>query len=209
VDGAQSAPHLSIDVQALGCDFFVFSGHKLLGPFGSGALWGRRELLEEIPPYNVGGGSVESASLERAEFKGAPKRFEGGTDNPAGAVGFSAAVKMLRTTGSRRILEYERRLTEHGLEVLLSVPGLNLLGSPTPEDRLPIFSFTLEGYSGQELAKKLGNRGIAVSGGSLNASPLLRRFGLDEATRASCYIYNTTEELDALAAALMELSTAS
>ena len=206
VDGAQSTPHIPIDVRALGCDFFVFSGHKMLGPFGSSVMWARHELLEEMTPYNAGGGSVEKATLKRAEYKDPPQKFEGGTDNPAGTVGLAAAVKLLRDTGERRIMDYERRLTEHGLERLMNVPKLRLIGSFLPEDRLPIFSFVIDGYTGSELATKLGNRGIAVSGGSLNAGPCLAQFGLEEATRASCYVYNTLEELDVLAEALTELS---
>jgi cysteine desulfurase/selenocysteine lyase len=206
IDGAQSAPHLEIDVKALGCDFFVLSGHKMLGPFGTGVLWAKHGLLEEMPPYNVGGGSTEDATLRRAEYTGAPKKFEGGTDNPAGAVGMAAAARFLRDLGHQKAWTYEQRLVEHGLERLLAVPGLRLLGSIDPSERIPLFTFTLDGYDGQDLAKKLGNRGLAVSGGDLNAGPCLKRFGLEAATRASCHVYNTVGELDALAEALTALS---
>jgi cysteine desulfurase/selenocysteine lyase len=206
IDGAQSAPHLEIDVKALGCDFFVFSGHKMLAPFGTGVLWAKHDLLEEMPPYNVGGGSTEEATLRRAEYADSPKKFEGGTDNPAGAVGMAAAARFLRDLGQQKAWTYEQRLVEHGLERLLAVPGLRLLGSLEPSERVPLFTFTLDGYGGKELAKKLGNRGLAVSGGDLNAGPFLKRFGLEEVTRASCHVYNTVGELDALADALEELS---
>jgi cysteine desulfurase/selenocysteine lyase len=206
IDGAQSAPHLEIDVKALGCDFFVFSGHKMLGPFGTGVLWGKHDLLEEMPPYNAGGGSTESATLKRAEYTNSPKKFEGGTDNPASEVGFATTANFLRNTGQQRIWAYEQSLVAHGLERLLAIPGLRLLGSTNVEERVPLFTFTLEGYEGKELATKLGNRGIAVSGGDLNAGPCLKRFGLEKVTRASCHAYNTTAELDALADALEELA---
>jgi cysteine desulfurase / selenocysteine lyase len=208
VDGAQSAPHLEIDVRTLGCDFFVFSGHKMLGPFGTGAMWARHGLLEEMPPYNVGGGSTESATLKRAEYTDPPKKFEGGTDNPAGAVGMAAAADFLRNAGQKKLWAYEQGLVAHGIERLLAIPGLRLLGPTDPSQRVPLFAFTLEGYGGKELAAKLGNRGIAVSGGDLNAGPALKRFGLEEVTRASCHVYNTTDELDALAEALEGLSKA-
>jgi cysteine desulfurase/selenocysteine lyase len=155
-----------------------------------------------MPPYNVGGGSTEEATLRRAEFTDPPKKFEGGTDNPMGAVGMATACRFLRSTGQQRIWEYEQGLAAHGIDRLLAIPGLRLLGSADPTRRVPLFSFTLEGYGGKELARKLGNRGIAVSGGDLNAGPCLKRFGLDEVTRASCHAYNTTRELDALAEAL-------
>lgn len=206
IDGAQSAPHLEIDVKALGCDFFVFSGHKMLGPFGTGVLWAKHDLLKEMPPYNVGGGSTDEATLRRAEYTGSPKKFEGGTDNPAGAVGMAAAARFLRNLGQQKAWAYEQRLVEHGLERLLAVPGLRLLGSVDPSERVPLFTFTLEGYDGKDLARKLGNRGLAVSGGDLNAGPCLKRFGLEEVTRASCHVYNTVGELDALADALTALS---
>jgi cysteine desulfurase/selenocysteine lyase len=206
VDGAQSAPHLKIDVRALGCDFFVCSGHKMLGPFGTGVLWAKRDHLEEMPPYNVGGGSTEEATLRRARYTDSPKKFEGGTDNPSGAVGMAAAARFLRDLGQKKAWAYEQQLVEHGLERLQAVPGLRLLGSLEPSDRVPLFTFTLEGYEGKDLAKRLGNRGLAVSGGDLNAGPCLKRFGLEEVTRASCHVYNTMGELDALADALVELS---
>jgi cysteine desulfurase / selenocysteine lyase len=205
IDGAQSAPHLEIDVRALGCDFFVFSGHKMLGPFGTGAMWARHDLLEEMPPYNAGGGSTEEATLRRAEYTDPPKKFEGGTDNPAGAVGMATAATFIRTTGQQKLWAYEQKLVEHGMERLLAVPGLTMLGSAEPSERVPLFTFVIDGYTGTELAKKMGNRGIAVSGGDLNAGPCLKRFGLEDVTRASCHVYNTTRELDALAEALTEL----
>jgi len=169
---------------------------------------GAAEILERMTPYNVGGGSVESAEYRRARYADPPKKFEGGTDNPASNIGFAAAAKLLRRTGLAKITRYQQQLTEYGLERLLSIPGLSLIGSPTPENRLPMFSFRLEGYSGEELGQKLGNRGIAVSSGTLNAKPLLNELGFDDATRASCYFYNTTEELDILAGVLFELSKA-
>jgi cysteine desulfurase/selenocysteine lyase len=206
IDGAQSAPHLEIDVNALGCDFFSFSGHKMLGPFGTGVLWAKHDLLEEMPPYNAGGGSTEEATLRRAEYTDPPKKFEGGTGDPAGPVGMAAAARFLRELGQQKAWTYEQRLVEHGLERLLAVPGLRLLGSHEPSERIPLFTFTLEGYQGKLLAKKLGDRGLAVSGGDLDARPCLKHFGLDDVTRASCHVYNTVGELDVLADALAGLS---
>jgi cysteine desulfurase/selenocysteine lyase len=206
VDAAQSAPHLRIDVQELDCDFLAFSGHKLLGPFGTGALWGRSDFLEEMTPFNAGGGSTEHATPRTAQYTDPPKKFEGGTDNPSGAVGMAAATDFVRDLGHRAIWDYEQRLVERGLEKLPAVKGLTLLGVMKPEERVPLFSFTLEGKDPQKVARKLGDRGIAVSAGNLNADPLLKRLGLESVVRASCYVYNTTREIDALVEALHEIA---
>jgi cysteine desulfurase / selenocysteine lyase len=206
IDGAQSAPHIDIDVQELGCDFFVCSGHKMLAPFGTGVVWGRREILAEMTPYNVGGGSAKAATFKRATFEGPPKRFEGGTDNPSGALAMAAAINTLRTLGPAKAWQYEQRLVGHALERLLPIPGLAIIGSTEPDNRLPIFTFVLEGHSGKDLARKLGERGIAVSGGDLNAGPFLERLQLEEVTRASAYVYTTAEEIDVLTEALAEIA---
>jgi cysteine desulfurase/selenocysteine lyase len=178
----------------------------MLGPFDTGVLWAKHDLLEEMPPYNAGGGSTEEATFRRAEYTDPPKKFEGGTGDPAGTVGMAAAARFLRDLGQQKAWTYEQRLVEHGLERLLAVPGLRLLGSLEPSERIPLFTFTLEGYEGKLLAKKLGDRGVAVSGGDLDAGPCLKRFGLEDVTRASCHVYNTVGELDALADALAALS---
>jgi cysteine desulfurase/selenocysteine lyase len=202
VDGAQSAPHFPIDVGSLGCDFFAFSAHKIGGPFGEGALWAKRELLARMTPHQFGGGAVEDATLRRHRFKSAPDSLEAGTGNPAGAEGFRAAIDVMNNLGRDQIWSYEQKLVEHGLERLASIDGLTLLGSAVPEERIPLFTFTYKKLDGTELAKRLARRGIAVSGGPLNAHPTLKRFGLDSATRASCWAYNTMQELDTLADAL-------
>jgi cysteine desulfurase/selenocysteine lyase len=205
VDGAQSAPHLKIDVSKLGCDFFVFSAHKMGGPFGEGALWASAGMLEQMDPIEWGGGTVEEATPHRAKFAPPPKAFEPGTGNPAGAIGFATAVKLVQEVGEGAIWRYEQRLVERAFEVLCSVPNLTLLGSREPWERVPIFTFSYRNLDGEELASRLGARGIAVSGGNLNAQPALNRFGLDSACRVSCWFYNTVDEIDQLGEALISI----
>ncbi|HEV7593494.1 MAG TPA: aminotransferase class V-fold PLP-dependent enzyme [Gemmatimonadaceae bacterium] len=205
IDGAQSAPHLKINLSELGCDFFVFSAHKLGGPFGEGALWASSDMLDQMDPIEWGGGTVEEATTHRAKFAPPPKSFEPGTGNPAGASGFRAAVELIQRVGERQIWEYEQQLVARGLEVLGSIPDLTLLGSKEVWERVPIFSFSYKDLDGELLASRLGDRGIAVSGGNLNAQPALKRFGLESACRASCWLYNTVDEIEQLGEALVSI----
>src|SRR4029077_18553563 len=205
IDAAQSAPHVPLDVQALGCDFLVFSSHKMLGPMGAGVLWGSRERLGEVVPCQAGSNMAHHVDLAVQEFEHAARRFGAGTPNVSGAVGLAAAVGYLRSADPSALVRREARLTEYGLERLSHVRGLRLLGPRTPEQRLPVFSFVIPGHSPGEILRHLDSRGIAVRAGDLAALPLLKRLGVTEAARASCYVYTETSELDRLADALNQL----
>ncbi|MFW6201701.1 MAG: cysteine desulfurase [Gemmatimonadota bacterium] len=198
VDGAQGAPHLKLDVGALGCDFYALSGHKMCGPMGIGALWARRELLEEMPPYQGGGEMIDVVEAERSTWAAVPHKFEAGTPNVAGAVGLAAAVDFLEGLGHDAIEAHERTLVEHGLERLADVDDLTLFGPTTPEDRTAAFSFGMEGIHPHDMATILDTRGIAIRAGHHCAQPLMKRLGVPATSRASCYLYNTADELDRL-----------
>lgn len=206
IDAAQSAPHVPLDVRALGCDFLVFSGHKMLGPMGVGVLWGRRGLLEEMSPYQAGSNMAHAIDFSSQEFEHAAHKFGAGTPNVAGAVGLAAAAAYLRDQDRSAIEQHEAQLTRHALKQLAGVPRLRLLGPRSSEQRIPVFSFVLPGHPPAEVLRHLDARGIAVRAGDLAARPLLRRLGVDAAVRASCYLYTQTGELDRLAAALHELT---
>jgi cysteine desulfurase / selenocysteine lyase len=206
IDAAQSAPHVPLDVQSLGCDFLVFSGHKMLGPMGVGVLWGRRELLEEMSPYQAGSNMAHAVDLASQEFEHAARKFGAGTPNVSGAIGLAAAVEYLRTQDRGAIERHEAQLTQYALEQLTDISGLRLLGPHSAAQRVPVFSFVLAGHSPAEILRYLDSRGVAIRAGDLSALPLLKRFGVSAAARASCYLYTQTEELDRLAAALRELT---
>ena len=205
VDAAQSAPHVALDVQALGCDFLVFSGHKMLGPMGVGVLWGSRERFEEMVPYQAGSNMAHHVDLTAQEFEHAAHKFGAGTPNVSGAVGLAAAVEYLRTQDRGALARHEEQLTGYGLERLSHVRGLRLLGPRSPKQRLPVFSFVIPGHPPGAILRHLDARGIAVRAGDLSALPLLKRLGVTEAVRASCYLYTETSELDRLADALHQL----
>src|SRR5690606_29800160 len=202
VDGAQGAPHLKVDVQALGCDFYTISGHKMCGPMGIGVLWAKRELLEEMPPYHGGGEMIHVVELERSTWAEVPHKFEAGTPNVAGAVGMAAAVEFLESIGHDALWAHEQALVRHGLERLGAVPGLRLFGPRNPEERTAVFSFVLEGVHPHDIATILDAEGIAVRAGHHCAQPLMKRLGVPATARASCYLYNTPDELDRLVDAL-------
>jgi len=202
VDGAQGAPHLKVDVQALGCDFYTISGHKMCGPMGIGVLWAKRELLEEMPPYHGGGEMIHVVELERSTWAEVPHKFEAGTPNVAGAVGMAAAVEFLESIGHDALWAHEQALVRHGLERLGAVPGLRLFGPRNPEERTAVFSFVLEGVHPHDIATILDAEGIAVRAGHHCAQLLMKRLGVPATARASCYLYNTPDELDRLVDAL-------
>ena len=202
VDGAQGAPHHKVDVQALGCDFYALSGHKMGAPMGIGALWARRELLEEMPPWQGGGEMIETVELEHSTWAAVPHKFEAGTPNVAGAVGMAAAAEYIESLGYDAIAAHERALVRYGLERLSAVEGLRLFGPEDPEERTAVFSFALEGVHPHDVATILDAEGIAVRAGHHCTQPLMRRLGVPATTRASCWVYNTTDELDRLAEGL-------
>ncbi len=199
VDGAQAAPHLPVDVQALGCDFYAVSGHKMCGPMGIGALWGREALLEAMPPYHGGGEMIDIVELDRSTWARLPHKFEAGTPNGAGAVGMAAAADFLTGIGHDALWAHERELIRYGLERLGQVEGLRLFGPTTGDARISVFSFALEGVHPHDVATVLDAENIAVRAGHHCAQPLMRRLGVPATTRASLYLYNTTDEIDRLA----------
>ncbi|HEX3553259.1 MAG TPA: cysteine desulfurase [Thermoanaerobaculia bacterium] len=200
VDGAQSAPHLGVDVQALGIDFYAFSGHKVYGPSGIGALWGRRELLEAMPPWQGGGGMIRTVSFARTAYAPPPHRFEAGTPAIEAAIGLGAALDYLTALGLPAVAAWEARLLALATERVAAVPGLRLIG--TAKEKAAVLSFTLEGIHPHDVGTILDREGIAVRAGHHCAQPVMERFGVPATTRASFGLYNTREEVEALAAAL-------
>ena len=200
VDGAQGAPHLPVDVRALGCDFYLFSGHKLCGPTGVGVLYGRRDLLEAMPPWEGGGSMIESVSFEKTTFADPPTRFEAGTPNIAGAIGLEAAIDYVNEVGPERIDQYEQSLLAYATEKLTEVEGLRIFG--TSDDKVAVISFELDGVHPHDTGTILDLEGVAVRAGHHCAQPLMSRFGVPAMARASLAFYNTREEVDVLAGAL-------
>jgi len=205
VDGAQSVSHLKVDVQSLDCDFFVLSGHKIFGPTGIGALYGKKEVLEKMKPYQGGGNMIADVSFEKTAYQDPPFRFEAGTGNIADAVGLGAALDYVDSVGIENINRYEHFLLEYGTEALSRIPGITLIG--TAKEKASVLSFILKGYTTEEVGKYLSGEGIAVRSGHHCAQPILRRFGLESTVRPSIAFYNTCSELDALAAAIWNLKS--
>ncbi|MDE2654352.1 MAG: cysteine desulfurase [Gemmatimonadota bacterium] len=200
LDGAQGAPHLPLDVQALGCDFYAFSGHKMCGPTGIGGLWGRRGLLDEMPPYHGGGEMIERVFREYSTWANVPHKFEAGTPNIAGAVGLAAAVDYLEDVGLDAIHQHELALTRRAVSLLSEVDGIRILGPADLEDRAGVVPFVLEGTSAQDVATILDAQGIAVRAGHHCAQLVVDRYGVSATVRASFYLYNSDEEVKRLAA---------
>jgi cysteine desulfurase / selenocysteine lyase len=205
IDGAQAAPHVKIDVQDLGCDFYVFSGHKMLGPMATGVVWGRQELLEAMPPYHVGSNMAHEVDFERAVLEHGALKFQAGTPDVAGPMGLAAGLTFLDSMGRDALWKHDEDLVRHGLARLGDVPGVRLIGPKGPGNRIPLFTFVFEGHSPVALAKALDQRGIAIRAGDMAALPLLKRFGVTEAARASAYVYSTPQDIDRLADALASL----
>ncbi len=194
VDAAQSAGHMRVDVREIGCDFLAFSGHKMCGPTGSGALYGRAEMLDAMPPWHGGGEMIVSVTLEKSSFKKSPHRFEAGTPNIAGAIGLAAAIDYLDAIGRPAIAEHDAQLTTYALERFAELPGLRVLG-PRGE-RGALLGFVMDAAHPHDLTTFADQRGLALRGGHHCNQPLMRRFGLPGTTRASFYFYNTREEID-------------
>jgi cysteine desulfurase / selenocysteine lyase len=199
VDGAQSAPHQVVDVAALGADFFAFSSHKMVGPSGIGVLWGRRALLETMPPYVTGGSMIEVVKMEGSTFLPPPERFEAGVPPSAQAVGLAAACDYLDGLGMANIVAHEEALTAHALEALTAIAGVRILGPLTTADRGGAVSFEVADIHPHDVGQVLDELGIAVRTGHHCAWPLHRALGVQASTRASFYLYNTHDEVDALA----------
>ncbi|MFH9402828.1 cysteine desulfurase [Streptomyces sp. NPDC017638] len=200
VDGAQSVPHRPVDVTELGADFLAFSGHKMLGPNGIGVLWGRAELLAGLPPFLTGGSMIEIVEMDRTTFLPPPQRFEAGVPMTAQAVGLAAAVEYLERLGMAEVAAYEDTLTARALELLAEVPGVRIVGPGDLTDRGSAVSFTVDGVHPHDVGQVLDERGVAVRVGHHCARPLARRLGVPATTRASFYVYNTPDEVDALVA---------
>lgn len=203
IDGAQSVSHIAVNVQALDADFFVFSGHKIFGPTGIGVVYGKRDILEQTPPYQGGGNMIEDVTFEKTTYHGPPTRFEAGTGNIADAVGLGAALDYVQRIGIENIARYEHELLEYGMAALCTVPGLKLIG--TAPDKTSVMSFVLEGYTTHEVGQALSEEGIAVRTGHHCAQPILRRYGLETTVRPSIAFYNTFDEIDHLVAVVKRL----
>ncbi len=194
VDAAQSIGHMPLNVQEIGCDFLAFSGHKMCAPTGIGALYGRFDLLDAMPPYQGGGEMIVSVTLEKSTFKKPPQRFEAGTPNIAGAIGLGAAVDYLEGIGRDEIFKHDVDLTQYALERMKEVPGLRVLG--TAKEHAGAISFVMDAAHPHDLTTFADRYGLAMRGGHHCNQPLMRRFGVPGSTRASFYLYNTREEID-------------
>ena len=203
LDAAQSAPHLGLDVRDLGCDFLVFSGHKIYGPTGIGVLYGRRELLDEMPPYQGGGDMIRNVSFEHTTYKGIPDRFEAGTPHIAGVIGLGAALDYVCQIGQAEAAHYEMALLDYATQQLRDIDGLRLVG--TAPDKASVLSFVIEGVHPHDIGTFLDAEGIAIRAGHHCAQPLMRRLGLPGTARASFSFYNTFEEADRLASGLRKI----
>jgi cysteine desulfurase/selenocysteine lyase len=205
LDCSQSVPHLPVDVRALGADFIAFTGHKMLGPTGIGVLWGRRELLERMPPFLGGGSMIETVTMAGTTYAPPPARFEAGTPPIAEAIGLGAAIDYLSAIGMQAVHDHEQELTAYALKALAEVPGVRLFGPAEPEGRGGTLSFGVEGVHPHDVGQVLDALGVEVRVGHHCAKPTCARFGVPAMTRASFYIYTTTDEIDALARGLGEV----
>ena len=200
LDGAQAAPHLTLDVQKLGCDFYCLSGHKMYGPSGIGVLWGKKRLLEAIPPYQGGGEMIRTVSFERTTYAEPPAKFEAGTPNIAGPVGLAAAADYLEELGIPEVAEYEARIRQYAESRLSEIPGLRIVG--TAREKAAVVSFVVNGVHPHDLGTVLDQEGVAVRTGHHCTQPLMERFGVPATARASFGLYNTEAEVDRLASGL-------
>lgn len=204
VDGAQSVSHMRVNVQALDADFFVFSGHKVFGPTGIGVIYGKKALLDKLPPWQGGGNMIQDVTFERTLYHAAPARFEAGTGNIADAVGLGAALDYVEKVGIENIAQYEHDLLVYATDALRQIPGVRPIG--TAKDKASVLSFVLTGYSTDEVGQALNREGIAVRTGHHCAQPILRRFGVEATVRPSLAFYNTCEEVDRMMAVLRRLA---
>ena len=206
VDGAQGAVHTKVDVQALGADFYAFSGHKMCGPTGTGVLWGKRELLEEMSPYQGGGEMINVVSRDESTWAALPHKFEAGTPNIAGAIGFGAAVDYLADVGMDGIIAHEKALLEYALGRLDEIPGMTIYGPRSLEERSAVISFTLGDAHPHDISTILDAEGVAVRAGHHCAQLVMQHFGVSSTARASFYLYNVQEDVDRLVEGLGEVA---
>jgi cysteine desulfurase/selenocysteine lyase len=200
LDGAQAVPHMQVNVRELDCDFYAFSGHKMFGPTGIGILFGKRELLEKMPPYQGGGDMIASVTFEKTTYNSLPYKFEAGTPNIADAIGLGETVRYLNRVGMERIAAHEHDLLAYGTQVVSSIPGVRLIG--TAKQKASVLSFVLEGVHAHDLGTVLDREGVAVRAGHHCAQPVMDFFGVPATARASLAFYNTREDIDRLADAI-------
>jgi cysteine desulfurase/selenocysteine lyase len=203
VDGAQAAPHREVDVRALDCDFYAFSGHKVFGPTGVGVLYGKARLLEAMPPYQGGGDMISSVTFAKTIYNVIPHKFEAGTPNIAGVVGLGAAIDYLNSLGLENIAAYEEELLDYATRAISKIPGVHIIG--TAKEKSAVISFVMEGIHPHDVGTVLDQEGIAVRTGHHCAQPVMQRFGVPATTRASLAFYNTKAEIDALAAGIRKV----
>jgi cysteine desulfurase/selenocysteine lyase len=203
VDGAQAVSHMRVDVQTMNCDFYVFSGHKVFAPTGIGVVYGKSEVLDNMPPWQGGGNMIQDVTFEKTSYQTPPQRFEAGTGNIADAVGLGAAIDYLDRVGIANVSRHEHILLTYSTEALGRIPGLHIIG--TAKEKAGVLSFVMDGFRTEEIGDYLNRKGIAVRGGHHCAQPILRRFGVESTLRATFALYNTREEVDALVAALWDL----
>lgn len=205
VDGAQGAAHLPVDVQNLGCDFLVFSGHKMLGPTGTGVLWGRYDLLEKMPPFLTGGEMIQDVDLKYSSFQSPPWRFEAGTPHIAGAIGLGAAVKYLQKIGMEKVRAHEKELLKFALQKLNKIPGLSVLGPQDTEKRSGVISFIIKGIHSHDIGSFLDEEGIMIRVGDHCAKPLHKKLKISGSSRLSFYVYNDKEDVERAVRSLKKL----
>ena len=205
IDAAQSIGHGPLDVQAIGCDFLAFSGHKMCGPTGIGVLYGRRALLDKLAPDETGGGMVVSVTYEGATWKPAPERFEAGTPNVAGAIGLGAACDYLDSVGREKIAAHDDALVRIAMEKLSALPGIRIIGPRKGAERSGLVSFAFENVHAHDIVTFADEDGVALRGGHHCNQPLMRKLGLTSTTRASFYLYNTEQEIDRLVTSLRRI----
>jgi cysteine desulfurase/selenocysteine lyase len=204
LDGAQAVPHVAVDVRDLDCDFYAFSGHKIYGPTGIGVLYGKQALLEAMPPYQGGGDMILSVTFEKTKYNHLPYKFEAGTPHIEGVIGLGAALDYVTKIGLGAIAAHEHDVLVHGTKVLSAIPGLRLIG--TAREKAGVLSFDLEGVHPHDIGTILDQEGIAIRTGHHCAQPVMDRFGVPATARASLALYNTKEEMDALAAGLKKVA---
>jgi cysteine desulfurase/selenocysteine lyase len=203
LDGAQAVPHLKVDVKALDCDFYAFSGHKMFGPMGIGALFGKAEWLESMPPYQGGGDMILSVTFEKTLYNRVPYKFEAGTPDVAGAIGLGSAIDYLAGLGIEQIAAHEHALLDYATRALAAVPGVRLVG--TARQKASVISFLMDDVHPHDIGTILDQEGIAVRTGHHCAQPVMRQFGVDATVRASLALYNTQKDIDALVAGLKKV----